>query len=78
MDQKEDFVPGDPALRVVGRTEKPARRHRPLPSKPGPTEKAIIADIRLRMQQLEPAVVEYRKLKEFSVKFDAILRELRA
>ena len=74
---KEDFVPGDPALRVVGRIEKPARRHRPLPPKPGPTERTIKADIQLRMQELRPLVVEYQELSEFLVKFDRAIDEVR-
>lgn len=54
---------GDPAAHVLGKPEEqPARVHRKLPPKPGPTEATIKADAILRMQQLEPAVKEYALL----------------
>jgi hypothetical protein len=75
----EDFMPGDPSLRVVGREEKPARVHRPLDKKERKvTERTIRADIKFRMQELEPLVDEYRQLSEFLVKFDAIIADVRA
>jgi hypothetical protein len=79
VQENEDFMPGDPALRVVGRQEKPARRHKPLPPKPErkPTLRTIRADIKWRMQELEPLVFEYRELKKFLEKFDRIIREVR-
>jgi hypothetical protein len=57
-------VPGDPANIVLGKPEEqPARVHRPLPPTPR-TEKHILADIRLRMQELKPLVDEYPALEE--------------
>jgi hypothetical protein len=59
-----EFLPGDPATHVLGRPEeKPARRHRPPPPKPAPNERAILADIQLRMQMIEFAPAEYKRLK---------------
>lgn len=57
-------MPGDPALHVVGkREEKSARRHRDLPpAHYKKTAKTILADIKLRRQELEPATLEYARL----------------
>lgn len=63
MDTDQDFYRGDPADIVIGRVEKPARRHR----KPGPkpklsAEKHITLMIVERMEELAPLVAEYNKL----------------
>lgn len=62
-DRKADFVPGDPANVVIGKKEEqPARVHAPQKPKPGPTARTIRADVKLRKQQLEPVVEEYKLL----------------
>jgi hypothetical protein len=62
---KEDFNRGDPALHIIGKPEEqPARIHAPQPPKPPKTAKAILADIRLRMQELKPYADEYPALVE--------------
>jgi hypothetical protein len=61
-----DVLRGDPATHVIGKPdEKPARRHAPLPPKPEahPTARTILADIRLRRQELEPLVREVPELE---------------
>lgn len=68
-DRTDDFVPGDPAVHVAGKPdEQSARIHAPLPPVPR-TAKHILADIRLRMQELKamgideyPALVEAQKV----------------
>lgn len=63
-DRPEDYVPGDPANIVLGKPdEQSARVHKPLPPVPR-TAKHILADIRLRMQELKPLVEEYPALVE--------------
>ena len=59
-----EFLPGDPALHVVGKPEEQsARRHAPLPVKPQTINEAIIRyNIEMRMDQLRPAVTETEKL----------------
>jgi|1186.fasta_scaffold77686_3 hypothetical protein len=58
-----DFLPGDPANHVVGKPEeKPARRHAPPPPKPIKTARGMLADIELRLQELEPLLEEYKLL----------------
>jgi len=59
-----EFLPGDPALHVVGKSEEQsARRHAPLPVKPQTINEAIIRyNIEMRMDQLRPAVTETEKL----------------
>jgi hypothetical protein len=65
-----DFMPGDPQLHVVGKPEEqPARKHAPQPPKPTKTARGIAADIKFRMQELEPLLEEYAML----VKLDGIL-----
>lgn len=67
MQQTErlDFVGGDPAKHVLGKSdEQSARVHAPQRPKPPRTYKAILADIRLRMQELRPAVDELPALEE--------------
>jgi hypothetical protein len=53
-----DVLKGNPATYVIGKPdEKPARKHAPLPPKrKRPTAKTVLADIRLRRQELEPVV----------------------
>jgi hypothetical protein len=71
-----DIVKGNPEHIVLGKPEeKPARVHRPQPPKPPKTSKAILADIRLRKQQLEPLVTEYPKLVEAHKKLSKIGRK---
>ena len=64
---EEDFMPGDPALRVVGRSEKPARRHAPLPPKPSSTKvkdaRQIRRDMLDRMGELVPVLEEVKRLE---------------
>jgi hypothetical protein len=64
LTEKDDYMPGDPALRIVGKPgEKPARKHRALPPKQRHiSAKTILADIKLRRQNLEPLVEEYKLL----------------
>lgn len=57
-----DFIQGNPETIVVGKMEKPARRHRPQPPKPV-TEATIKFRIQQRMDELEPVVDEYRRLE---------------
>jgi hypothetical protein len=59
-----DYMPGDPAQHIIGKPEeKSARRHRPLPPKERPnTAKTILADIKMRRQELEPLVEEHKLL----------------
>ena len=63
---RDDYVPGDPAKHVIGPDdEQSARVHAPLPRrKRRPTEKTILADIKLRRQTLEPSVEESKRLTE--------------
>jgi hypothetical protein len=72
-------MPGDPALRVVGKQEKSARIHKPMPPKPkrAPTLKSIRYDIKWRMQEIEPLVNEYWELERFLALFDTVIREVR-
>lgn len=64
-DRTADFVPGDPANLVAGKPdEQSARVHAPQKPLPPRTGKMILADIRLRMQELEPLVREYPALVE--------------
>jgi hypothetical protein len=57
-----DFVPGNPEHIVVGKTEKPAKRHRPQPPKPV-TEATIKFSMENRMDELKPRVAEYAILE---------------
>jgi hypothetical protein len=58
-----DYLPGDPASHVLGRPEeKPAKRHAPQPPKPNKTARGILADVELRIQELEPLLEEYKLL----------------
>jgi hypothetical protein len=65
LELKGDVIKGDPAVHIIGKPEEQsARFHRPLTKKKPPiTAKTILADIKLRRQQLEPAIEEYNKLK---------------
>lgn len=59
-----DIIRGDPATVVLGKPEEqPARIHgaRPVPHR---TAIHILADIRLRMQELKPFADEYPALVE--------------
>jgi hypothetical protein len=60
-----DVLKGDPATIVAGKPdEKPARKHAPLPAKrKRPTAQTILADIRLRRQELESVVAEVATLE---------------
>lgn len=62
--EREDYMPGDPAKHIIGKPEeKPARRHRPLPPKQRHiSAKTVLADIKMRRQELEPLVDEYKLL----------------
>jgi hypothetical protein len=62
--EQDDYIPGNPATRIIGKPEEqPARRHRKLPPKPHyVSAKTILADIRMRRQELEPMVSEYKLL----------------
>lgn len=61
----DDYLPGDPSHRVIGKPEEQAARvHRPAPPKPTRTARGILADIRLRMAELEPLVAEVPRLEE--------------
>lgn len=61
---RTDFIPGDPATHVLGKPkEKPAKRHAPQKPKPTKTARGILADIELRLQELEPLLKEYEVLK---------------
>jgi hypothetical protein len=72
----EDFMPGDPSLRVIGRQEKSARVHRPLDKKERkPTIKTIRADIKYRIQEIEPLVNEYHELSRALAVFEAVMSE---
>lgn len=72
MSEVTDFVPGNPEEVIIGKVEKPARRHRPQPPKPV-TEATIKFRIQQRMDELEPVVDEYNRL-EVAVK---ALREIK-
>lgn len=61
-EQKDDYMPGDPALRLIGRDEKPARKHARQAPKPVLGEKAIKGLMQTRMVELEDAVNEYKEL----------------
>lgn len=51
----EDFNPGDPALIIGGKPEEqPAKKHAPQPPKPNKTARGIHADIKHRIQEIEP------------------------
>lgn len=70
--QQGEIIKGDPATVLLGRPEEqPARVHKPLPPVVR-TEKHILADIRLRMQELRPLVEEYPAL----VEADKVLKNL--
>jgi hypothetical protein len=58
-----EVLKGDPAGYIIGKPEEqPAKRHgEPLP-KPARNANGILADVRYRMQELEPLVAEYKKL----------------
>jgi hypothetical protein len=60
-----DVLKGDPATHVIGKPEeKPARKHAPLPPKQKhPSARTILADIRMRRQELEPVVAEVATLE---------------
>jgi hypothetical protein len=63
-----DVVKGNPEHILLGKPEeKPARVHAPLPKRQRkPSEKSILADIKLRRQELESAAKEYMKLEAAS------------
>jgi len=61
-------MPGDPQQHVLGKPEeKPAVKHAPQPPKPPRTARGIAADIKLRMQEIEPLLEEYKVLKQLDV-----------
>jgi hypothetical protein len=67
-----DYLPGDPANHVLGKPEeKPAKRHAKQKPKPTKTARGIAADIKLRMQEIEPLVKEYEILKEVDAALNA-------
>src|SRR3954454_9424825 len=58
-----EVVKVDPASLVIGKEEKPAKRHRPLEPKPKVIKvETIIFDIDQRMEELYPAYNEYLRL----------------
>jgi hypothetical protein len=64
-----DFMPGDPARYVIGRSEeKPARRHgrqkRKPKTQPLQFEERLLRDIRKRKEALAPLVQEVPKLEQ--------------
>lgn len=60
-----DFLKGDPAQIVLGRSEeKPARRHGRQKPKPPLTARGILELVKYRKDQLEPVVEEYKELLE--------------
>jgi hypothetical protein len=61
-----DVNRGDAANHVLGRPEEqPARVHAPLPRRRPPvTAKTILADIKYRRQEIEPAVLEHAALAQ--------------
>lgn len=66
---------GDPALRLVGRDEKPARTHAPQPPKPPAqpiTFARLCADVTHRLAVLEPFANEYARLLEIHNRLEAI------
>lgn len=65
-----DFIPGDPAVIIGGKVEKPARVHGKQPPKPSKTARGISADIKHRMQVIEPLIEEYEVLKKLDVIFN--------
>lgn len=65
-----DYNPGDPFVYIGGKPEEqPAKKHGKQKPKPNKTARGISADIKHRMQVLEPLLQEYETLK----KLDAIL-----
>jgi len=62
-----DFIPGDPATHVIGKTEKPAPIHAPLPPKPPRkpkiTARSIAYSIELRLDELRPVAREFAILE---------------
>lgn len=59
-----DFLPGDPVIHIVGKPEeKPAKKHAKQKPKPIKTARGMLADIELRLQELEPLMQEYEVLK---------------
>lgn len=58
----EDFLPGDPANYVVGRTEKSARVHGEQKKLPI-NESTIRAYMKFRVDQLEPVAEEVKELR---------------
>jgi hypothetical protein len=72
-----DYQPGDPARLIVGRDEPreiPVRRELPKPAR---TYRHIIADILLRIQELEPLVDEYEQLTRIHERLKRVLSEQR-
>ena len=65
-----DFIPGDPAVIIGGKSEKPATVHGEQPPKPPKTARAISADIKLRIQVIEPMIEEYEVLKKLDAIFN--------
>lgn len=70
-----EVLKGDPALHIVGKEEKSARKHAPLPNNP---QKAVVAKepqikrmINARLDELKPLVEEYNEL----VRVDKILKK---
>jgi hypothetical protein len=75
MNEETDIYKGDPANHVLGRPEEQsARVHAPLPPvKRRLTTNSILADIRMRRQQLEPLVAEYERLEQASIALEEAL-----
>jgi hypothetical protein len=70
--QQDDVLKGDPAKHVIGKDEeKPARKYPKRKFQKKPTMKTIKADIKLRMQEMEPIIEEYKRLEEAMKVLDA-------
>lgn len=66
---QDDFKPGDPVRHVIGKpTEKPAKKHGPLPPKPkkraSKDAEQIRRSIQRRMRDIQPDVAEYARLQK--------------
>jgi hypothetical protein len=73
-----DVVKGDPASIVGGKTEQPARVHRPLPAKPRVVNMATIRfDVQARMDELRPMVEEYNKLLKAEKLIAKIIKDMK-
>lgn len=76
MPSAVDYLPGDPAQHIFGKPEeKPARKHAPQPPKPSKTARSIGADIKLRIQEIDPIIDSLIKERDMLGKLDLILNQ---